>query len=80
MESYGLEMDDLFDNNDISQDLDEFENPNVDNSNPDQENAADSSQNNGGKWFTLNTNWHIIIGPQLTPRCRQHDNFPSTYS
>ena len=49
MESYGLEMDDLFDNNDISQDLDEFENPNVDNSNPDQENAADSSQNNGGK-------------------------------
>ena len=49
MESYGLEMDDLFDNNDISQDLDEFENPNVDNSNPDRENAADSSQNNGGK-------------------------------
>lgn len=52
MESYGLEMDDLFDNNDISQDLDNFEalNEASDNLNGSQQQDGgdnDTSQNGG---------------------------------
>lgn len=49
MESYGLEMNDLFDNHDISQELDDYEAPNdMDNADSSQaEGGADSTQNEG---------------------------------
>lgn len=49
MESYGLEMDDLFDNHDISHELNEFENPDITNMNETQQDGdGNNLAQNGG--------------------------------